>query len=198
LHLVWHSLPSSHTFWESNGRWLCAGDCKLYWNWPSGFWENYLFIYRIIDVFPSYGPIWPPRTMMLVNFNLHNIRKLFCKCELFWDSGSLDKKLNDPILFLRLSPFWRRPALYLCKIEFPLCEDDLYQVWLKIGLLVLEKMISKDPPPPNINTVHVKLVFPIVAPSKLGTICKNLNLHYTRRLLCKSELFRLCGSWEDF
>jgi hypothetical protein len=28
-------------------------------------------------------------------------------------------------------------------------------------------------------------------------IFTNLNLHYFRKRLCKSELFRLCGSWEE-
>jgi hypothetical protein len=28
-------------------------------------------------------------------------------------------------------------------------------------------------------------------------ICTNLNLQYIMKLLCKSELIWLCGSWED-
>jgi hypothetical protein len=38
--------------------------------------------------FPHWGPIRPPRTMICINWNLHHIRKLLCKSELFWLCGS--------------------------------------------------------------------------------------------------------------
>jgi hypothetical protein len=63
---------------------------------------------------------------------------------------------------------------------------------IEIGLLVLEK-IFKDFFP-NINTYGND--FPNCGPTQPpGTmICTNLNFHYIRKLLCKSELFWLCGS----
>ena len=38
--------------------------------------------------FPYCGPSRPPGTMMLTILNLHSIRKLSCKYDLFWLSGS--------------------------------------------------------------------------------------------------------------
>jgi hypothetical protein len=38
--------------------------------------------------FPYCGPFRPPGTMVCTNWNLHYIRKLSCKYELFWLSGS--------------------------------------------------------------------------------------------------------------
>jgi hypothetical protein len=63
----------------------------------------------------------------------------------------------------------------------------------EIGLLILEEEIFF-----NINTC--KYGFPYCGPFRSpGTmICTNLNLHYTRELSCKYQLFWLCGSWEDF
>jgi hypothetical protein len=52
--------------------------------------------------------------------------------------------LNDPTPFLNLCddlPFEKDLALDLYNFEFPLPKDDLYQVLLKYGLLVLEKKI---------------------------------------------------------
>jgi hypothetical protein len=41
--------------------------------------------------FPYCGPIWSPGTMVWTNLNLHYIRKLSCKYELLWLSGSEEK-----------------------------------------------------------------------------------------------------------
>ena len=38
--------------------------------------------------FPCCGPSWPPGTMMWTILNLHHIRKLSCKYDVFWLSGS--------------------------------------------------------------------------------------------------------------
>jgi hypothetical protein len=67
---------------------------------------------------------------------------------------------------------------------------------IKIGSLVLEKKIYKRF---FSNIDACKNCFPHCGPTRPpGTmICTNLSLHYIRKLLCKSELFWLCGSWED-
>jgi hypothetical protein len=64
---------------------------------------------------------------------------------------------------------------------------------IEIGMLVLEKKIVF-----NVNIYG----FPYHAycgPSRLpGTmVCRNLNLHYVKKLSCKYELIWLCGSWEE-
>jgi hypothetical protein len=64
--------------------------------------------------------------------NLHCIRKLSCKYDLFWLSGSAEEDiLNDPTLFLHFLdyfPFEEDLALYLNNLEFPVSKDDLCQV----------------------------------------------------------------------
>jgi hypothetical protein len=70
--------------------------------------------------------------MVCTNLNLHYIRKLSSKYELFWLSGSL----NDPTPFLHFCdylPFEKDLALDLYNFEFPLPKDDLYQVLLKLA-----------------------------------------------------------------
>jgi hypothetical protein len=59
--------------------------------------------------FPYCGPIRTPGTMKWTILNLHYIRKLPCKYDLFWLCG-WRKFLNDPTPFLRLSPLWRGPG----------------------------------------------------------------------------------------
>jgi hypothetical protein len=75
-------------------------------------------------VFPYCGPSRPPGTMML---NLHYIRKLSCKYDLFW----LSSFLNEPtpfLYFLASLPFEEDVALYLNNLKFPVPKDDLCQV----------------------------------------------------------------------
>jgi hypothetical protein len=84
--------------------------------------------------FPYCGPSWPPGTNVCTNLNLHYIRKLSCKYELFWLSGLWEE--NDPTPFLHFYdylPFEKDLALDLYNFEFPLPRDDLYQVWLKLA-----------------------------------------------------------------
>jgi hypothetical protein len=38
--------------------------------------------------FPYCGPSWPTETMMWTILNLHHIKKLSCKYDLFWLTGS--------------------------------------------------------------------------------------------------------------
>ena len=55
--------------------------------------------------FPYCGPSRPPGTMMLTILNLHYIRQLSCKYDLFWLSGSVEEDFfNKPTPFSRLSP----------------------------------------------------------------------------------------------
>jgi hypothetical protein len=53
--------------------------------------------------FPYCGPSRPPGTMIWTNLNLHYIRKLSCKYELFWLCGFL----NDPAPFLHFCNYLR-------------------------------------------------------------------------------------------
>jgi hypothetical protein len=59
----------------------------------------------------------------------------------------LEKKiLKDPTPFLHFYDylnFKKGQALYLNKLDFPSPQDNLYQVFIEFGLLVLEKKIIK-------------------------------------------------------
>jgi hypothetical protein len=62
----------------------------------------------------------------------------------FWRRFSND---TTPILhFLWLSPLWRGPGPIFKQIEFPLPEDNLYQVWLNLACWIwrifLKKIVS--------------------------------------------------------
>jgi hypothetical protein len=72
--------------------------------------------------FPYCGPSWPPKTMVWTNLNLHYIRKLSCKYELFWLSGlwEEDFKCPHPIFaFLWLSPLWKGPGPWFVQFWIP-------------------------------------------------------------------------------
>jgi hypothetical protein len=55
-------------------------------------WFRRIFFYIYINIneygFPYCGPSRPPGTMIWRDLNLHYIRKLSCKYDLFWLSGS--------------------------------------------------------------------------------------------------------------
>ena len=79
--------------------------------------------------FPYCGPSRPPGTMMLTILNLHYIRKLSCKYDLFWLSGSGEEDFSmTPPHFCNYFPFEEDLALNLNNLEFPLPKDDLCQV----------------------------------------------------------------------
>jgi hypothetical protein len=62
---------------------------KFDWNWPAGSGEDFfLYINTSEYGFPYCGPSRPPGTMIWRNLNLHYIRKLSCKYDLFWLIGS--------------------------------------------------------------------------------------------------------------
>jgi hypothetical protein len=63
---------------------------KLDCNWPAGSGEIFFFFNINISEygFPYYGPSRPPETMISRNLNLHYIRKLSWKYDLFWLYGS--------------------------------------------------------------------------------------------------------------
>jgi hypothetical protein len=65
-------------------RMICT---KCNWNWPVGSGEKDFFPQKNM-VFSFCGPSRLPGTKILTNFNLHYVRKLSCKDELFWLSGS--------------------------------------------------------------------------------------------------------------
>jgi hypothetical protein len=56
-------------------------------------------------VFPICGPSRPLGTLACTNLNLHYIRKLSCKYELFWLSGSGEDFLVTPPHFCDYLPF---------------------------------------------------------------------------------------------
>jgi hypothetical protein len=84
-------------------------------------------------VFP---PSWPSGTIICTSLNLHYVRKLSCKYDLFWLSGSQGIFFNDLTKFLHYFcylPFEEDLALYFNNLEFPLPKDALYQIWLKLA-----------------------------------------------------------------
>ena len=72
-------------------------------------------------IFPIVAPPDPPGIMMLTILNLHYIRKLSCKYDLFWLSGSVEKDFFNkptPILhFCDYLPFEEHLALYLNNLK---------------------------------------------------------------------------------
>ena len=66
---------------------------------------------------------------MLTILNLHYIRKLSYKYDLFWLSGFVEEDfLMNPPHFCDYLPFEEDLALYLNNLESPLLKDDLRQV----------------------------------------------------------------------
>ena len=68
---------------------------------------------------------------MLTILNLHYIRQLSCKYDVFWLSGSGEDFFNEATPFLHFCdylPFEEDLALYLNNLESPLPKDDLCQV----------------------------------------------------------------------
>ena len=71
--------------------------------------------------------------MIWTNLKLHYARKLPCKFELSWSSGSWKDFKMIPSYFCNYLPFEEDLPLHLNKLEFPSPKDDLYQVWLKLA-----------------------------------------------------------------
>jgi hypothetical protein len=81
----------------------------------------------------------------------------------------------------------------LNNLEFPLPNDDLYQVWLTLDSWLRRRRLFF-----HINTckygfLHCGLYRP--PGTMIWTI---LNLHYIRKLSCKFDLYWVSGSGEDF
>jgi hypothetical protein len=91
------------------------------------FWKKKFDINTSEYGFPYCGPTRPPRTMIWRNFNLHYIRKLSCKYDLFWLSGSGEKRfLNGPhpiFAFLKLYPLWRGPGPLFEQFRIPFTQE---------------------------------------------------------------------------
>jgi hypothetical protein len=52
---------------------------------------KYFFFYYLstcTNIYPYYGPTRPPMGMILIKMDFYYLRKLSCKCELFWSSSS--------------------------------------------------------------------------------------------------------------
>jgi hypothetical protein len=143
---IWINLNSHHA------RYVCT---EFDWNWTD---ERFFPIYK--NSFPSVClPPWPSGTIIWTSFNLHNVRKLSCKYELFWLSGSQGKFFNDLSPFLHFYdylPFEEDLALYMNNLEFPILKDALYQDWLKLACWFWRRFFFLD-----LNTGEYG--FPIVA-----------------------------------
>jgi hypothetical protein len=67
---------------SNHARYVCT-------KWPAGSGEDFFLNINISEYgFPYCGPSQPPGTMISKNLNLYYIRKLSCKYDLFWLSGS--------------------------------------------------------------------------------------------------------------
>jgi hypothetical protein len=115
-------------------RMICT---KFYWNWLAGSEgedfpniniSKYGFPHNVIV-----PPLPPHRTMMWTILNLHFIRELSCKYDLFCRCGSREDFNITPTHFCDYLPFRKSLVLYLNNLELPLPKDDLYQVWLKLA-----------------------------------------------------------------
>jgi hypothetical protein len=65
------------------------------------------------------GPSRPLGTMISTNLNLHHIRNLSCKNQLFWLCGSWEDFYMIPSHFCNYLPFEEDLALNLNTLEFP-------------------------------------------------------------------------------
>ena len=94
--------------------------------------KDFSYISTCKNGLPYCGPIQPPGAMILTNLNLHYVKKLPCKFELFWQVV-LEKKIFQFLHFCDYFPFEEDLVLHLNKLEFPSPKNDLYQVWLKLA-----------------------------------------------------------------
>jgi hypothetical protein len=162
-------------------RMICT---KFDWNWPPGSGED--FFYISISEY-GFSLLWPLRLTGIMiwrrkNLNLHYIRNLSCKYDVLWLSGSWEDFYMTPtplLHFCNYFPFEEDLALYLNNLEFPLPEDNLYQVWFKLASWFWRRFFF------NINTC--KYGFPYCVPTRPpGTMMWTiLNQHYIRKLLSK-------------
>jgi hypothetical protein len=101
-------------------------------------------------VFPIVAPpnLREPWIMICTNSNLHYIRNLLCKSELFWLCGLWQEdmfKCPLPIFaVLLLSALWRGPGTWFVQFWIPFTEGWFVLSLIEIALLVLEKKIFKN------------------------------------------------------
>jgi hypothetical protein len=116
-------------------------------------------------------PHWPLVTIICTSLNLHYVRKLSCKYELFWLSGSQGKKIQWPhqiVAFLWLSPLWRKTGSLFVKFN----NHDLYQVSLKLACWFWRRRMFSHINTSEYGFPNVALTYP---PGTM--IWRNLNLH---------------------
>jgi hypothetical protein len=109
-------------------------------------------------VFPIVAPIDPTRTMIWTNLNLHYIRKLSCRYDLFWLSGSWEDSSMTPLhfcIFVIISSLKRICPLFQ-QFWISFTQGWFVQSLIKIGLLVLEKICFQ-------YKNMFNMVFPIMA-----------------------------------
>jgi hypothetical protein len=93
--LLWSSMPPLKRIWpfiwrnlsSFHARMVCT---KLDWNWiwARCFILKYFFQYTHVKIASLFWSPQPPGTIICTKMNLHYVRKLSCKSELFWLSGS--------------------------------------------------------------------------------------------------------------
>ena len=79
------------------------------------------------------------------NLSSHHQMMLCVKFACKWPSGSGEEDINFVnlkvfLLFRYYLPSEKGMAFHFNKLEFPLPKDALWQVWLKFGPVVLEKI----------------------------------------------------------
>ena len=95
--------------------------CQIWLKLACLFWRRrFFFNVNICKYsFPYCGSSRPPGIMMLTILNLHYIRKLSCKYDLFWLSGSGEEDFSmTPPHFCNYLPFEKDLALYLIYAKF--------------------------------------------------------------------------------
>ena len=143
--------------------------------------KGFPYIFKCKTLIPYCGHIVTLGVMIWTNLNLHYIRKLSYKFQLFWPSGSWEEdfKTRGP---------W---ATSLTWVTLALAQQwwfrKEFSSFLKTDPVVLEKNIL------------CKTLIPCcgLALPPGGMIWSNLDLLYIRKLLGKYCFFWSKGSWED-
>ena len=123
--------------------------------------------------------------------NLHYIRKLSCKCVLFWLSGSGEDFLMTPPHFCIFNyfPFKKHLPLNLNNLIFPWPNDNLYQVWLKLVCWFWRRRFFNDPTP----FLHFCNYLPFE--EDLALYLNNLEFPLPKDDLCQVWLKLACWFW---
>jgi hypothetical protein len=107
--------------------------------------KRFFPIYTCKNSFPYCAPLRPLGTIICTSVNSHYVRKLSCKSELFWFSGSRGENFfqwpHQFFAFLWLSTLWRGPGPWFEQFWIPFTQGWFVSSLTEIGLLVLDKKI---------------------------------------------------------